>query len=261
MNRIINKFKILKKEKKKALIIYITGGYPDLPATEGMVLEFERAGADIIEIGIPFSDPIADGPVIQKASETALAKGATLKKILRITRKIRRKSDIPIVFMSYFNPIYRYGVKNFIRDASKYGVDGAIIPDLPPEEARDIIRAAAAKKFCVIFLASPTSANARLRSIAEKSEGFIYYVSLTGVTGARKHMASDIAANIKKIKRFTSKPVCVGFGVSTGKQASAIARAADGVIVGSAIIKSIERSGRKGAARFAAALAKSVHGE
>lgn len=264
MNRIINKFKILKKSKKKALIVYITGGYPNLFATERLVPELERSGVDIVEIGIPFSDPIADGPVIQKASEAALGKGATLKKILRSVVKIRKKSGVPIVFMSYFNPIYRYGIENFVKDALRCGVDGAIIPDLPAEEAEEIIKIANRNKFCMIFLASPTSTQSRLRTIAKKSEGFIYYVSLTGVTGTRKSLAGDIAANIRKIKRITDKPVCVGFGVSGEKQAKEIAAIADGVIVGSAVIKSIEkfhkkRNFEKSVGRFVAGLAQAVH--
>jgi len=266
MNRIKNTFNKLKKQNKKAFIVYITGGYPNLSATGKLVLELEKSGVDVIEIGIPFSDPIADGLTIQKASERALSKGATLTKILRSVRNIRRKSDVPIVFMSYFNPIYKYGVKKFIRDASKCGVDGAIIPDLPPDEAGEIIRVSEAKDFCVIFLASPTSTQARLKTIAKKSNGFIYYVSLTGVTGTRKRLASDIAANIRRIKRLTDKPVCVGFGVSDENQARSIAHIADGVIVGSAIIKAIERFRKvrnleKGVAHFAAKLARAIHGE
>lgn len=266
MNRIINKFKILRKEKKKALIVYITGGYPNLSATERLVPELEMSGVDIVEIGIPFSDPIADGPVIQKASEAALSKGATLRKILQCVENIRKKSDIPVVFMSYFNPIYRYGIEKFVKDALRCGVDGAIIPDLPIEEAEEIIKIANRNKFCMIFLASPTSTLSRLRTIAGKSEGFIYYVSLTGVTGTRDALTGGIAANIRKIKRFTNKPVCVGFGVSNEKQAKEISRIADGVIVGSAIIKSIEKFSKKqglekSVGRFAAGLARAVHGE
>ncbi|MDP3789661.1 MAG: tryptophan synthase subunit alpha [Candidatus Omnitrophota bacterium] len=266
MNRINKKFKELKKQNKKAFIVYITGGYPNLTATEKLVPELERSGVDVVEIGIPFSDPIADGPVIQKASEAALGKGATLRKILQSVENIRKKSDIPIVFMSYFNPIYRYGVEKFVKDALKCGVDGAIIPDLPAEEAEEIIKIANRNKFCMIFLASPTSTLSRLRAIARKSEGFIYYVSLTGVTGIRKSLAGDIAANIRKIKRLTDKPVCVGFGVSDEKQAKEISRIADGVIVGSAIIKSIEKFSKKrnlekNVGRFTARLAKAVHGE
>lgn len=266
MNRIKNTFNKLRKTGKKALIVYITGGYPSLSATEKLVPVLEKSGADIIEIGIPFSDPIADGPVIQKASEAALRKGATLTRILSSVENIRKRSGIPIVFMSYFNPVFRYGIENFVKDAVRCGVDGAIIPDLPAEEAGEIVRAAKHNKFCMIFLASPTSTMARLKAIARKSEGFIYYVSLTGVTGARKNLTGGIGPNIRKIKRFTDKPVCVGFGVSDGKQAREIAAIADGVIVGSAVIKSIEKFNKvhnlkKGVGRFAAGLARAVHGE
>lgn len=264
MNRIDKKFKELRKKGKKAFIVYITGGYPSMPDTESLVLELEKSGADLIEIGIPFSDPIADGPVIQSASEKALAKGATLRKILKSVERIRRKSSIPIVFMSYYNPIYKYGVQKFVIDASKCGVDGVIVPDLPPEESGGLLSAARRRNLALIFLASPTSTKKRLINIAKKSSGFIYYVSLTGVTGARKRLAPDIAGHIKRIKAFTDKPVCVGFGVSNERQARYISRVSDGVIVGSAIIKVIERfrrgnALRKGVGRFAAKLGRAVH--
>lgn len=266
MNRIDKLFKNLKKQGKKAFIAYITGGYPVVAATEKLVLRLEGSGVDMVEIGVPFSDPMADGPVIQYASEAALSRGATLKKLLRCAKNIRRRSAIPMAFMSYYNPLYRYGVEKFVNDASRCGVDGVIIPDLPPEEAGEIIRVAKARDFHVIFLASPTSTQARLKTIARKSNGFIYYVSLTGVTGTRKRLASDIALNIRRIKRLTDKPVCVGFGVSCEEQAKSLAHIADGVIAGSAIIKAIKRSCNvrnfeECAARFAAKLARAVHGK
>ena len=265
MNRIKRTFRRLKKDKKKAFIVYITAGYPTLSATERIVLELGKSGVDIIEIGVPFSDPMADGLTIQKSSEKALAKGTTLKKILQSVRNIRKKSDIPIALMSYLNPIYRYGLKKFVADAVKCGVDGVILPDLPPEEAGELEKAAKGFDFCVIFLASPTSTSSRMKIIAKHSQGFIYYVSLTGVTGARDYLATHIAENIKRIKRFTDKPVCVGFGVSNEKQARNLSAIADGVIVGSAIIGIIEKHEGKKAlekkvGRFAAKLAKAVHG-
>ena len=264
MNRINRTFNRLKKKRKKAFIVYITAGYPSLSRTEKIVPALEEAGVDIIELGVPFSDPMADGFTIQKSSERALKAGATLGKILKCVKNIRKKSNVPIVLMSYLNPVYRYGIKNFIRDAVKAGVDGAIFPDLPPDEAAEFEKAAREKDFCIIFLASPTSAPGRIKAIAEHSKGFIYYVSLTGVTGARSSLPSHIARNIKKIKRVTGKPVCVGFGVSNEKQAKSISKVADGVIVGSAIIDVIRRHERKGTlvkavGRFTSRLANAVH--
>lgn len=264
MNRIDKVFKNLRAQGRKAFIVYITGGYPTISATEKLVLGIEKSGVDLVEIGVPFSDPMADGPVIQHSSEKALSRGATLKKLLKSAARIRRRSDIPIVFMSYYNPIYRYGVERFIASASKCGVDGVIIPDLPPEEGCAIRTAARHKKFHVILLAAPTSTRKRLKEIADKSGGFIYYVSLTGVTGTRKRLAPGIVENIKRIKAFTDKPVCVGFGVSNAAQAEIVARIADGVIVGSAVMRIIEESPIAGvfgakALKFVSELAKAVH--
>jgi tryptophan synthase alpha chain len=264
MNRIKRAFKKLKKNNEKAFIVYITGGYPTLKDTESIVLELEKSGVDIIEIGVPFSDPIADGPTIQKSSEKALYKGATLKMILQSIGNIREKSDIPIALMSYLNPIYHYGLRKFLTDAVKCGVDGLILPDLPPEEAGALERAAKNFDFCIIFLAAPTSTSARIKTIVKHSEGFIYYVSLTGVTGARDYLGAHIADNIKRIKRFTNKPVCIGFGISNEKQARHLSSITDGVIVGSAVIRVIKKyEGKKAlqkeVGRFAEKLAKAVH--
>jgi len=263
MNRILKTFTILKKKKKKALIAYITAGYPSLPATEKIVLELEKSGVHIVELGVPFSDPMADGLTIQKSSEKSLARGTTLKKILRTVLKIRQRSRIPIVLMSYLNPLYRYGLAPFVKDAVRSGVDGVIVPDLPAEEAHEFEDAVRGMDFSLIFLASPTSTSKRIRAIARHSKGFIYYVSLTGVTGARKTLPSHIARNIKKIKDITDKPVCVGFGISNEEQARRISRLADGIIVGSAIINVIARfSASKRLARevgkFTSRLAKAI---
>lgn len=264
MNRIKRTFNKLKKNKKKAFIVYITAGYPTLSRTERIVLELEKSGVDIIEIGVPFSDPIADGPTIQKSSERSLSAGTTLEKILKSVKNIRKKSQIPIVLMSYLNPVYRYGIKKFVKDAAQCGVDGAIFPDLPPEEAGEFEKASRAEDFYIVFLASPTSTPERIKAIAKHSKGFIYYVSLTGVTGARDHLTPYISRNIRKIKRITDKPVCVGFGVSNEKQARIISSIADGVIVGSAIIDIISKYGRKGKldkaiGQFASRLAEAIH--
>ena len=219
----------------------------------------------MIEFGIPFSDPLADGPTIQAASKRALSKGVHVKSILNLTKSLRDKVSIPFVFMTYYNLVYQYGLKKFIDDSKKAGVDGIIIPDLPTEESSELIRDSRKRKFSLIFLAAPTSTNERLKEIAHKSTGFIYYVSLTGVTGARKKLAKDIFVNVKKIKHFTKKPVCVGFGVSNPTQAKRIASIADGIIVGSAVIKIIEKNiGKPGlvkkVGRFAASMARGIKG-
>ncbi|MBN1871407.1 MAG: tryptophan synthase subunit alpha [Candidatus Omnitrophica bacterium] len=242
MNRIEKKFLELRKKRKRAFITYITAGYPSLKMTEDIVLALESAGVDIVELGVPFSDPMADGLTIQKSSEKALERGANLTGILKRVKSIRSKSDIPIVLMSYLNPVYHYGMDKFVKDAVSCGVDGVIFPDLPPDEAEDIVRYSNNMKFSVIFLASPTSTVERLKIIAKRSQGFIYYVSLTGVTGARKVLPADIAAHIKKIKEFTAKPVCVGFGVSNAVQQREINSIADGVIVGSAVVDFIRKN-------------------
>lgn len=242
MNRIDEKFKELKKNKKKALIVYITAGDPDLKTTAKIAIELAKNGVDIIEFGIPFSDPLADGPTIQAASQRALSKGANIRTILKMSGSLRKKVDIPLVFMTYFNLVYQYGLRRFVADSKKAGIDGVIIPDLPVEESSELIKHSRKEDFSVIFLAAPTSTNERIKNIAKVSMGFIYYVSLTGVTGAREKLAEDIFANVKRIKHFTEKPVCVGFGVSSPKQAGKISSFADGVIVGSAVIRIIEKN-------------------
>jgi tryptophan synthase alpha chain len=239
VNRIDRTFKRLKSARRKAFIAYITAGDPDIATTARLVLEISRAGADIIELGVPFSDPIADGPTIQAASQRALAGGVTVRKIFGLVKSLRSKTDIPLVFMTYYNPVLRYGLKEFFSACRKSGVDGVIVPDLPCEESADLVKAARSSGVATIFLVAPTTIRRRMKYIAGKSKGFIYYVSLTGVTGARRALPPDIRANIRRIKAVTDKPVAVGFGVSTGAQAAALAGMADGVIVGSAIVRTI----------------------
>lgn len=265
MNKIDKKFKELKKENRSAFIAYVTAGDPNLTITEKIVLALEDAGVDIIELGIPFSDPLADGPTIQAASQRALKKRANLKKIFSIVHDLRKKTNIPIAFMTYYNPVLRYGVENFFRDCTRSGVDGVIVPDLPCEEAKDLVRSARKKGVATIFLAAPTSTRPRIRDIAKNSSGFIYYVSLTGVTGARSSLPEEVVSNVKLIKSMTDKAVAVGFGVSTLSQAREIARAADGVIVGSAIVKIIADNQKNNRAllakvyNFSKKLAKAIH--
>ncbi len=263
MNRIDKKFKDLKKQRKKAFIAYITAGDPDLKTSAKIVLALEKSGVDLVELGIPFSDPVADGPTIQAASQRALKRGATLKKIFAQVLLLRSKTEIPLVFMTYYNPILKFGLKDFFKACRDTGVDGVIIPDLPIEEARDVVRLGGKSGVAVIFLVAPTSSKNRAREIAAKSKGFIYYVSLTGVTGARKNLPAEILSNVKMIKSVTDKPVAVGFGISDAKQAAMIAKAADGVIVGSAIVK-IVGEGKNTIAKvskFAGNLARSIHND
>jgi len=240
MNKIEQKFKDLKAQKRKAFIAFITAGDPDLKATEDLVVALEGVGVDIIELGIPFSDPLADGPTIQASFFRALNKGTTVKKILEAVKNIRRKSSIPIAFMSSYNPILRYGEEKFIKACAEVGVDGLIIPDLPPEEAQHLCQLAKKANIATIFFVAPTSQDERIKTNTKASSGFIYYVSLTGITGTQKAVSQAVVKKINHIRRFTDKPICAGFGISTPEQVKEIGRAADGVIVGSAIVKTIE---------------------
>jgi tryptophan synthase alpha chain len=242
VNRIDSKLQELKRNNKKAFIAFITAGYPNLKITERLVLEFSRIGVDIVELGVPFSDPMADGPLIQEASQVALENKINLSRILSLVRRIRRSSDIPLCLMTYYNPIFCFGEKRFIRRALDCGVDGVIIPDFPPEEGKAFIGLADKNKLDVICFVSPTTSAERIKYISGIAKGFIYYVSLTGVTGPRQSLPQDLEAHLKKIKTITQKPVCVGFGISSPKQVKQIYKIADGAIVGSAIIKKIKES-------------------
>lgn len=233
------KLQNLKDNGKKIFIPYITAGYPSLDITEKLVISMEQAGADAIELGIPFSDPMADGPVIQLSSYKALLAGATLSGIFDLVSNLRNKTKIPIIFMSYYNPIYKYGIEQFAITAEKCGVSGVIVPDLPPEEASLLIKSAKNHNLAVTFLFTPTSNEKRIKLITSKSTGFIYYVSLAGVTGTRDKLAISIQQRIEDARKFTNKPIAVGFGISTPMQAKEVAVFADGVIVGSAIVKKI----------------------
>ncbi len=240
MSRIDSKFKELKAKGQCAFIPYICTGDPNTAVTERLVFALEAAGADIIELGVPFSDPIADGPTIQKAGERALKHKISLQQIIDMVRKLRQQTQIPIALMTYYNPIFAYGVPDFCKAATSAGVDGVIIPDLPPEEASELLQLAPKYDLSTILLVAPTSTPKRMQLIAEHSTGFIYCVSVTGVTGARDALSESIAPMLNELRQYTDKPLGVGFGVSTPEQAASVARMADAVIVGSAIIDVIE---------------------
>ena len=241
MNRIELVFKRLKDKSRVALIPFIVAGDPDLKTTEALVLKMAEKGADIIELGVPFSDPLADGPIIQAASQRALKNGVNPRDIFRLTERLKG-IDIPLVLMGYFNPIFQYGLKNFAEDCYRNGIDGVIIPDLPPEEARPWIGEARRMNLDTIFLIAPTSPPERIKLVSRCSRGFIYYVSVTGVTGPREKLPEELQIPVKRIKDISQKPVAVGFGISTPEQAKTVSRFADGVIVGSAIVKIIKEN-------------------
>lgn len=263
MGRIETTFETLRAQKKKALIPYVMAGDPDLRTTESLVPEIERAGADIIELGVPFSDPIADGPTIQRASERALRSGTTLKKVMATVKRLRKKKvSIPVIIMTYYNIIFQYGINRFSKDAVSSGIDGVIVPDLPPEEASEFIEVSKSSGLDPIFLLSPTSTEERIKMVASCCRGFVYYVSMTGITGARLGNISEIKNKIPEIRRYTDLPVAVGFGISGGEEARKIARWADGVIVGSALVKLIEankgRRLRPAVARFIKSMKRAI---
>ncbi len=241
MSRIDRTFEGLKERSQSALIPFIMAGDPDIKTTEALVFKMDEAGADIIELGIPFSDPLADGPTIQSASQRALRNGVNLKDIFSLTERLKG-IDIPLVLMTYFNPIFRYGLKDFAEGCQKSGVDGVIIPDLPPEEGGPWIQEARGMGLDTIFLIAPTSPPGRIRLVSRCSRGFIYYVSVTGVTGTREKLPEELELAVEGIKEQSKKRVAVGFGVSTPEQAKRISLFADGVIVGSAIVKIIEEN-------------------
>ncbi|MCG2709994.1 MAG: tryptophan synthase subunit alpha [Thermodesulfovibrionales bacterium] len=242
MNRIEKVFKKLKAQNKKAFIPYIMAGDPSIEKTKEIVIMFEECGADIAELGVPFTDPLADGPTIQRAAERALKNGVTLKKVIAIVKDLRQKTKIPLVLMTYYNPVFKYGEKRFIADAKDAGVDGVIIPDLPPDEAGEFTRLAKNAAVASIFLLAPTSTDERIKKVARASTGFIYYVSITGITGAQLLLDGSIEKSINGIRKISDKPVAVGFGISMPDEAEAVAGISDGVVIGSAIVKKAQAS-------------------
>jgi tryptophan synthase alpha chain len=237
MSRLTQCLSALKKINAKALVTFITAGDPDLATTEEMIQLLEDAGADIIELGVPFSDPMADGPTIQLSSERALAAGTTLTGILDTVRNVRRSSTIPVILMGYLNPIHAYGYERFCRDAAAAGVDGVLLVDMPPEESEEFLTSANRHELNVIFLLTPTSDASRIAMVNRLGRGFIYYVTVTGVTGARQEVSNTLASELSRIKAEVALPIMAGFGISTPDQAASVAALADGVVVGSAIVK------------------------
>lgn len=243
MNRIEKKFGELKESGRTALVAYITAGDPSIDVTKDIVLKLEESGADLIELGIPFSDPMADGPVIQLASERALKSGTTLHSVLDCLKSIRQRSEIPIILFGYYNPFLSYGLEKFSLDAKEAGADGVLVVDLPPEEASEFKVHADKAGLNLIFLLAPTSTHERVNLIAQNASGFVYLVSVTGVTGVRAQVNTSLDSLCEEIKETTKLPVGVGFGISTPDHVKSLSKYADAVIVGSAIVRIIEEHG------------------
>ena len=240
MRRIERRFAALHEEGRAGLVTYLTAGDPDAETSARLFTGLAAAGADLIEIGMPFSDPMADGPVIQEAGQRALQQGMTLRRTWALVRELRRREEAtPIVLMGYYNPIYRYGGEAFAGDAVDAGVDGVIVVDLPPEEDAELAGPARAAGLDVIRLATPTSDEQRLPRIVEDAGGFIYYVAIAGITGTRSADSSEVAAAVARLRRFTGLPIAVGFGIRTPEQAAAVACAADAAVVGTALVQRV----------------------
>jgi tryptophan synthase alpha chain len=243
VSRIDDVFEELRRDGRKALIPYVMAGDPDIEATGRLVLELERRGADLVELGVPFSDPLADGPTIQRASQRALESKTTLRGILSLVRDLRQSTQIPLLLMTYYNPVFAFGEEDFLAQAREAGVDGIIVPDLPVDEGGAFYDKVEGAGIDGIQLVAPTSPDDRVRMLAERARGFIYYVSLTGVTGSRSKLSADLPKKLASVRALTDKPLAVGFGVSTPAHATLIAQSADGVVVGSALIDCWEKAG------------------
>lgn len=227
-------------ESRPALVAYLTCGDPDLNTTREIVLAAIDTGASIIELGVPFSDPVADGPVIQRASQRALRNGTTLAQVINLAQDIRQQSQAGLIIFSYLNPILRMGLAEFTTAAQNAGIDGALVTDLPVEEAADYLREMRSHNLATVFLAAPTSTDERLKRIAKASSGFIYAISRTGITGTRKQLSDDAQILVKRLRKYTDLPIAVGFGISTAEQFRCVGKFADGVVIGSAIVQIIE---------------------
>ncbi|MBI3980181.1 MAG: tryptophan synthase subunit alpha [Chloroflexi bacterium] len=245
MSRIASQFTALRAAGRVGLIPYVTAGFPDLSATEALIPALVEAGGDLIEIGVPFSDPLADGATIQRASHHALEQGVTLGHCLDLVERVRAAGvTVPLIFMSYYNPVLRYGLDRFAARAAAVGLDGLIVPDLPPEESDDLRLACRARDLDLVFLLPPTSTEDRIQRIASLSTGFVYCVSLTGVTGARRSLSDTVPELVARVRRHTDRPIAVGFGISRPEHVAAVGRVADAAVVGSALVDVIERADR-----------------
>ncbi len=244
-NRIDRKFAALAEKEEKALITYVMAGDPDLEVTAALIRTLARSGADLIELGAPFSDPLADGPAIQRAGQRALAAGANLAAILNLVRQVREDTDVPLVIMSYFNPVLQFGLQEFAAGAAEAGVDGVILPDLPLEESGRILQLLEDQAVHLVPLLAPTSTDDKINRVAQGNNGFVYCVSLTGVTGTRENLPAGVELFLQRVRRQIKQPVAVGFGISNPQQARKLTPYADGVIVGSAIVNLIEKYGRE----------------
>ncbi len=257
--RIDRRFAELKEQGRKALVTFVTAGDPDYDTSLKIILGLPKAGADVIELGMPFTDPMADGPAIQAAGLRALASGQNMKKTLKLVKEFRKvDADTPIVLMGYYNPIYVYGVDKFLVDAKKAGADGFIIVDLPPEEDAEFCLPALKAGMNFIRLATPTTDDHRAPTVFRNTSGFVYYVSVLGITGTKAPDLKSVKANVNRLRKHTPLPICVGFGVKTAEQARAIAKDADGVVVGSALVAAVEQSLTK-AGKPTSKTAKAVH--
>jgi tryptophan synthase alpha chain len=244
MNRIEARFAQLKRDGKKAFVVYIGAGDPHLEATRQLALEFDQAGVDVLELGVPFSDPLADGLVNQLAAQRGLESGTTPPKLLETIVAIRKQSQVPIVLYIYFNLIHRVGMENFIKAAAQAGVDGLLVLDLPPEESDNYEALMKKHGLNQIYLVAPTTPESRMETIVKRGAGFIYYISREGVTGMQSSIASNLAAQVAKIRAHTPLPIVVGFGISNPDQAKAVAKDADGCVVGSAVVNQIAANGK-----------------
>lgn len=240
-SRITKKLAALGKQGGKAFVPFIMAGDPSLATTEKLIYTLEKSGATLIELGVPFSDPMADGPVIQQAGERALKKKTTLKAILTLVKRVRQKTQIPILLMGYYNPILQYGLQKFSEDAARSGVDGVLVVDLPIEESRELRTALKKRGLNFVFLLAPTSDEGRAQLAGRWGSGFVYYVSLTGVTGAQSLNASDVGAQIQRLRRHVKPPILIGFGISKPEHVRKLSPLADGVVVGSALVDLIHR--------------------
>ncbi|MFA6956010.1 MAG: tryptophan synthase subunit alpha [Thermoanaerobaculia bacterium] len=260
MNRVTKTFARLKKQGRCGLVAYVTCGDPGVDETVGIVLALAEAGADAIELGVPFSDPIADGPVIQAASWRALQRGTSIDDVLAIARRVREKSAVPLIAFSYLNPLMRYGIERFAANAAGAGIDSLLVTDLPPESSAEARKALKANGLGIVFLLAPTSSDERVRLVDRATDGFIYYVSTTGVTGTRRDLDEGLVARLEAIRGQVSKPLAVGFGISQREHYLALAGKCDAVVVGSAIVRAIAEGEPASAAERAAAVVRGILG-